>query len=413
MVSDEKNKNAAAQAAPPRVVLPVLMLAMFSTIFNLRVLGPILVDISTDFEVSVAAAGSLAVAYSMPYAIVALFIGPLSDKYGRRQMMTIGITTLALAAFGAMLAPSFIILVVMRAFAGFGGAVLQPAVLASVGDYFPYSQRGRAMGWVIGATTMSTVLGVPAGTFLAGIFTWRWIFGFLGLILSIAVVFLVTQFPKDTGQSDPSESGWDEYKTNFKRVLQNRSAMVTLLATLFFGMFWQGWNTFSGAFYIKTFSITTKDLAPIIMTQGIGVLIGSSIGGNLSDRFTKKLVVVLALFMSGLIMTQLTTHEISLWLTIFMAVLISVGGGVRFSAGNALVTEQVPTARGTMMAVNASTNQLGSVVGSSTGSLLISAFSSYMPLGLAFGSFALISSGLIHLFVTESDSVETEKSSHE
>jgi predicted MFS family arabinose efflux permease len=66
-----------------------------------------------------------------------------------------------------------------------------------------------------------------------------------------------------------------------------------------------------------------------------------------------------------------------------------------------------------MMAVNASTNQLGSVVGSSTGSLLISAFSSYMPLGLAFGSFALISSGLIHLFVTESDSVETEKSSHE
>ena len=149
MVADSNNHNAAKQAAPPRVVLPVLMLAMFSTIFNLRVIGPILVDISTDFEVSVATAGSLAVAYALPFAIVALFIGPLSDKYGRRQMMSVGISAIALAAFGAMLAPSFVVLVIMRALAGFGGAILQPAVLAAVGDFFPYAQRGRAMSWVI------------------------------------------------------------------------------------------------------------------------------------------------------------------------------------------------------------------------------------------------------------------------
>jgi len=406
MVGELNSNSASAQAAPPRVVLPVLMLSMFSTIFNLRVLGPILVDISTDFEVSVATAGSLAVAYALPFAIVALFIGPLSDKYGRRQMMTIGISTLALAAFGAMIAPSFLILVIMRALAGFGGAVLQPAVLASVGDYFPYIQRGRAMSWVIGATTMSTVLGVPAGTFLAGIFTWRWIFGFLGIILIFATLFVVTQFPKDKRQTDQSKDGWELYKTNFKQVLQNRSAMITLLSTCFFGMFWQGWNTFSGAFYMQTFSLTTKDLAPIVMTQGIGVFIGSYIGGVLGDRFTKKAATVLALFLSGLIMTQITTLVITLWLTIAMAVLMAIGGGVRFSAGNALVTEQVPKARGTMMAVNASTNQLGSVIGSSTGSLLINAFSSYSPLGLAFGGFALISSVLIKLFVTESDPEE-------
>ena len=91
MVTESNNHNAAVQAAPPRAVLPVLMLTMFSTIFNLRVLGPILVDISVDFEISVATAGSLAVAYALPFAIVALFVGPLSDKYGRRRMMVIGI----------------------------------------------------------------------------------------------------------------------------------------------------------------------------------------------------------------------------------------------------------------------------------------------------------------------------------
>jgi predicted MFS family arabinose efflux permease len=412
MVTNSNNHNAAVQAAPPRVVLPVLMLTMFSTIFNLRVLGPILVDISVDFKISVATAGSLAVAYALPFAIAALFVGPLSDKYGRRRMMVIGISTLALAALGAMVAPSFIILMIMRSLAGFGAAVLQPAVLASVGDYFPYAQRGRAMSWVIVATTMSTVLGVPTGTFLAGIFTWRWIFGFLGIILIIATIFVVTQFPDGKQQTKQSAGSWEQYKSNFGEVFHNRSAMFTLLSTLFFGMFWQGWNTFSGAFFIQTFSLSTKDLAPIYMIQGLGVLIGSYIGGILGDRLTKKVVIVVALFIGGLIMTQITSLIIALWLTLAFVVLMAIGGGVRFAAGNALATEQVPEARGTMMAVNASANQLGNVIGSSTGSMLINIFGGYTPLGWAFGGFAMISSLLIKLFVKDSNPEQEESAVH-
>ena len=71
MVSDSKTGNNAGQAAPPRVVLPVLCLAMFCAIFNLRVLGPILVDISQEFGISIASAGQLAVAYAAPFAISA------------------------------------------------------------------------------------------------------------------------------------------------------------------------------------------------------------------------------------------------------------------------------------------------------------------------------------------------------
>jgi MFS family permease len=102
-------------------------------------------------------------------------------------------------------------------------------------------------------------------------------------------------------------------------------------------------------------------------------------------------------------MTQITSLIIALWLTLALVVLMAIGGGVRFAAGNALATEQVPEARGTMMAVNASANQLGNVVGSSTGSMLINAFGSYAPLGWAFGSFAVISSLLIKVFVKDSN----------
>jgi predicted MFS family arabinose efflux permease len=394
-------RNTEAKAAPPAVVLPVLCLSMFSAIFNLRVLGPILVDISQEFGITVAAAGQLAVAYATPFAISALFVGPLSDRYGRRRMILIGISTLALAALGATVAPTFGLLVVARVIAGLGGSMLQPAVLASVGDYFPYSERARAMSWVISATTLSTVLGVPVGTFLAGIFSWRWIFGLLGIILSIATVFVITLFPNGDEVIQEDLAGFVKYKDNFKKVLINRSAVATLASTCLFGMFWHSWNTYNGAFYIQTYSLSTEGFAPFVMIQGIGLFIGSYAGGIIGDRITKKRATVIAMIFGGLLMTQLTTFIIALWITAAINVLMGFMSGIRFTAGNALATEQVPTARGTMMAMNSSAIQLGSVLGTLAGGILIDAFQGYTSLGLMLGTFGLLCAIVIQFFVKE------------
>jgi predicted MFS family arabinose efflux permease len=401
MVNVSAGSTARYQAAPPKVVLPVLCLCSFSVIFNLRVLGPVLVDISRDLEVTIAKAGSLAVAYSLPFTIVALFVAPLSDRFGRRLMMLLGISTLSLAAFGAVLAPSFEALFLARILAGFGGAVLQPATMASVGDYFPYAERGHAMSWVIGAATMSTVLGVPAGTFLAGIFTWRWIFALLGIILLVATTIVVIVFPEDKKATRNATKGLDEYKSNFRRVLHQPSAIATLLSTVLFGMLWHGWNTFNGAFFIQTFSLSTKELAPIIILQGSGTFTGSYIGGVLSDRMGKKNTMTIGLTMAGIIMILLTNMVFSLWLTLILMFLMSINAGIRFTSESTLATEQVPDARGTMMAMDASTLQLGSVLGSSAGSIIIGSFNSYYPLGFVFGTFSLLSSAVARLFIKE------------
>jgi predicted MFS family arabinose efflux permease len=401
MVKVSTGSTAIPHTVPPKVVLPVLCLCSFSVIFNLRVLGPVLVDISQDLNVTIAKAGSLAVAYSLPFTITALFVAPLSDRFGRRSMMLIGIFTLSLAALGAVFTPSFESLFLTRILAGFGGAVLQPATMASVGDYFPYAERGRAMSWVIGATTMSTVLGVPAGTFLAGIFTWRWIFALLGIILLIATIIVAALFPHDGRLAKSDTKGLEGYKSNFLRILREPSAIATLISTCLFGMFWHGWNTFSGAFFIQTFSLSTKELAPIIMLQGSGTFTGSYLGGVLSDRLGKKNTMTIGLLLGAVMMTLLTNVVVSLWLTLILMMLMSINAGIRFTSENALATEQVPDARGTMMAMDASTLQLGSVLGSSAGSLIIGSFSNYSPLGFIFGAFSLLSSAVARFFIRE------------
>ncbi|OGO16283.1 MAG: hypothetical protein A2Z14_11240 [Chloroflexi bacterium RBG_16_48_8] len=124
MVVNSKGRSL-TQITPNRWVLPILCLCSFSTLFNQRGLSPILVDISQEFDVSIAMAGSLGAAYSLPAAFLSIVFGPLSDRYGRRTPMLVGLGILSLTSLGGTIAPNFPLLFTFRILAGLGA--VQPS----------------------------------------------------------------------------------------------------------------------------------------------------------------------------------------------------------------------------------------------------------------------------------------------
>jgi len=58
-------------------------------------LGPLLVALAAAFHTSVAAAGQLAAAINLSWALTALFAGPISDTYGRRRVGLMGLLIMA------------------------------------------------------------------------------------------------------------------------------------------------------------------------------------------------------------------------------------------------------------------------------------------------------------------------------
>ena len=236
----------------------------------MRVISPILVDISQDFGISVAVAGSLGAAYSLPAAILALLFGPLSDRYGRRSLMIFGLSTLVLASLGATLAPSFVILILFRILAGVGSAALAPTVFAAVGDYFPYSERGRAFGWVVTGTTMAVVLGLPAGSLLSGYLSWRWVFGLLTLIFIVVALLIIFFLPPSEESHKSKDTSIAQYLSTFGLILTNRSTLFALISSACFGLFWQGWATFNGAFFIQVFRDKHRSTGPHLRNSRIG-----------------------------------------------------------------------------------------------------------------------------------------------
>lgn len=383
-----------------RLVLAVLSAGSFTTVFNLLIISPLLVEIAGEFSITVPVAGSLMAVYALMSALLALVFGPLSDQYGRRPLMIFGLGTLVAASLGSAVAPTFPLLLAMRGLAGLGVAALQPSVLAAVADHFPYQERGTAMAWVVTANTMAGIFGVPVGTVLAGLVSWRWTFGLLTAVMALVFVIMVARFPRVRRSSSASGIDIRAYLARYRGILRRGSPSAALVVNFLGVASWHSWLTYLGAFFVFTYGLPTAALSIVLMGQGVGVLIGSNLFGRASDRLGKKRILVMTTLLSAVIVTLEANWVVAAWLGVLLHVALTMPVGARFAIVPALLTELVPEARGSMMSLNASAQQLGSMTGAVLGGAVI-ALGGYGLLGLASAGLAVLSALVLIPFVQE------------
>jgi len=129
------------------------------------------------------------------------FMGRLSDRFGRRIFMALGLLTYALAALGYVFSSTYHLLVVFRMLSGIGAAMFFPVAFAYVGDLSPRGKEGRYMalfnvaflvGWgagpIIGGSVKDS-LGTDA-TFLS-----------MMIMSALAFILLITLLPRERGGS--------------------------------------------------------------------------------------------------------------------------------------------------------------------------------------------------------------------
>jgi predicted MFS family arabinose efflux permease len=379
-------------------VLAILCLASFSTVFNNLIIAPILPAISEDFGVRVAIAGLLVTAYAVAGGLAALFAGPMLDRIGRKPVVVAGMSLLVVATGFSAVSPTFELLMVTRILAGLGVACLTPAVFSAVGDYFPYAERGRAMSWVITANSSAAIFGVPAGAVLSGLLSWRWTFAVLAVVLLAFTALLFTKLP-----GDPPRRAGQPAEGTFRSlwaVLGNRTVSLALLSNSISTMYWFIFLTFMGAYFYDEFGLAKWALGGLTMVQGLGVFLGSNIGGRLSDRVGKRPVVLGSTALCALFITLETTAAPHLVVAAGFLLAFAAAGGARFASAQAAMTEMLPARRGTVMALVASGQQFGIVAGSAVGGLVLDAWG-YTALGPAAAIVAIVSLLLYWAFVPE------------
>src|SRR5579884_2781678 len=175
-------------AARPRwslsevVLLLVLAAVQFVLIIDFVIVMPLGPAVKTSLTLTNRQFGWMVSAYGFTASVTGLLAAILLDYFDRKKSLLVLFAGFTGGTLLCAFAPDFPVLLLGRAVAGGFAGVLGANVLAIVGDVFPESRRATAMGVVMSAFSVASIVGIPAGIFLANQSSWRAPFTVLGLL---------------------------------------------------------------------------------------------------------------------------------------------------------------------------------------------------------------------------------------
>ncbi len=282
--------------------LIILALGNFAAGTGSLVITGILPKLAQDLNVSVTLAGQLVTIYALTYAIAAPLLAAFTSRMPRRALLITAMLILVGANLLAIIAPTFEWLFVTRILAAMGGALFTPTSSAVAISLAPPAERGRALALVFSGLPISTVIGVPLGTFVGSNFSWRFSFAlvaFLGLVAAGAIYFTI----KTLDSSTPlSLNLWFGLLSQPRIVL---ALSVTLCQyTAQFTVF-----TYIAQLLKVNTGLDGTGISLMLFVFGVPAVIGNSLGGRVADKWNLSLALTASL--SGLALSLFLLSVIS------------------------------------------------------------------------------------------------------
>src|SRR5438093_2395302 len=151
--------------------LSLLVIGLDNTILNVAL--PTLVR---DLHASTSQLQWIVDAYTLVFAGLLLTAGSLSDRFGRRMALAVGLVIFGVGSLASAFAGSATMLIFTRAIMGIGGALIMPSTLSILTNVFPAEERGRAIGIWAGVSGLGIGIGPVVGGWLLTRYWWGSVF---------------------------------------------------------------------------------------------------------------------------------------------------------------------------------------------------------------------------------------------
>jgi predicted MFS family arabinose efflux permease len=159
-------------------------------------LGP---DFAKALDIPLAHLGYVGGAYTAAASVSGLAGAFFLDRFDRRKALAVAMIGLVLGTLSGAFATGLATLMAARLVAGAFGGPATSLSYAIVADVIPPERRGKAMGAVMGAFSVASVLGIPAGLELARQGGWRLPFIAVAAIGAALIAYAVIVLPPMTG----------------------------------------------------------------------------------------------------------------------------------------------------------------------------------------------------------------------
>jgi EmrB/QacA subfamily drug resistance transporter len=182
-------------------VLFAVLLGLFLSALDQNVVGTALPRIVTDLHGS-SLYTWVVTSYLLSSTITVPIYGKLSDIYGRKPLLLIGVSIFLIGSILCGQSQNMTELILFRGLQGLGAGALFPISLAVIGDMFTARERGRYQGLFGAVFGLSFLLGPFIGGWITDNVSWHWVFYVnlpLGLITLVVISTVLPNFHPNTG----------------------------------------------------------------------------------------------------------------------------------------------------------------------------------------------------------------------
>ena len=172
-------------------IVVAIMLALFLGALDQTIVGTALPQIITELNGANLYTWVVTI-YLLASTVTVPIYGKLSDMYGRKPLLLIGVGLFLVGSALAGLSQNIEQLILFRGIQGLGAGALFPIALATIGDLYSAKERGRYQGLFGAVFGLSSLVGPALGGWLTDTFSWHLIF-YVNLpigLLSIAIILL-------------------------------------------------------------------------------------------------------------------------------------------------------------------------------------------------------------------------------
>jgi predicted MFS family arabinose efflux permease len=344
-----------------RTTLYLLLLATvnFAHIIDFMIIMPLGNMLFEDLDIGTQKFSYLVSIYTGSAAVSGFSGSFFIDRFGRKKLLVVAFTGFILGTFGCGIADSFQSLFLGRLVSGSFGGLLGALVLSAASDLVPPEKRGSAMGIVMTAFAVASVVGVPLGLYLAEIWNWQAPFLILGGFGVLVLILLIIILPPISDHiNDLEQNGFNKIKQVVSRSNARKSFLLMFL--LVFGQFCI--IPFITPYLIQNADMAESHIKFIYMFGGGATIFTSPMIGKLADRYGKYLIFTISaalMLIPVIALTNIGSASYFILYTVTTALFIFSNG--RFVSAMAVMSSSIDKKlRGTFMSLNSSVQQLSS-----------------------------------------------------
>jgi DHA1 family bicyclomycin/chloramphenicol resistance-like MFS transporter len=303
--------------------------------------------------------------YVMGFGLGQLLIGPLSDRFGRRIPLLIGIATYVVAAMAAAASPDFVSLLALRFVQGLGAAGTRVVATAVVRDRFSGSAMAEVMSLAFMVFMIVPIVAPAIGEVLLLTGPWQGIFFFMGGLALMVGAWALLRLPETLEAAHRRPLTPRSILGGFRLVVSNRPALWYALAgTCLFGALF-GFVSTAQQIYVDVYglgSLFPAAFAFVAALMAVSAFLNARIVQRWGMRPISHGAILTFTALSGVLLVVSLEGQPPLWLFLGLLSAIMFMFGWAASNMNALSLQPLGVVAGTASSVFGSVQTVGGAV---------------------------------------------------